>query len=665
MSNVNIKRAIGNIRSSTTVYTPIVETIVNAIEAIEEAKVTNGKIVVTVVRSPQQETDNSQTKIIGIKIRDNGIGFTNENRESFDTLYSDYKIRKGGKGFGRFTCLKYFEEMHVDSIYLDSKYMRRKFSMGKGNDIIVGEKITESDVKIIGTEIFLSEEKGGSLNRKLSTIARSIVEVLLPYFITENYNCPEIVLTEEDRSEEIVLNDYLQSSNAVIKEISLQNNKFNLNATAGQRKFSIRTFKIFSPRNKVSKISLVAHKREVTEASIQNYIPEFSEEFFEKSLVDNDSDGRNYIIKTYVFGDYLDDFVSLERGAFEFQRDHDVIYGISQIEIETRAAELTKAAVGDEISSRQEKKRERIENYVEKEAPWHKAILKDVDIANFPVNPTDADIEALLQKEKFRREVQIKNEVSAILKADDSAGLFEDVSKLVGKISESSKNDLVHYVALRRKVLEIFKKSLEVADDGSLSSESTVHDIIFPMRADSQRAEYEDHNLWIIDERLNFTTYISSDLPLNAGKTGRPDILIYNRRIAFRAENESSNPVTIFEFKKPHRDDFANPSSKDDPIQQIVRYVNSIREGKFQTPQKRKINIAENTPFYGYIICDLLPKVENWLRTEKDFKPMPDRLGWFRWYDNINLYMEVISWEKLLNDADMRNKVFFHKLGIS
>ena len=35
MSNVNIKRAVENIRLGTTIYTAIVEVVVNAIEAIE------------------------------------------------------------------------------------------------------------------------------------------------------------------------------------------------------------------------------------------------------------------------------------------------------------------------------------------------------------------------------------------------------------------------------------------------------------------------------------------------------------------------------------------------------------------------------------------------------------------------------------------------------
>ena len=144
-----------------------------------------------------------------------------------------------------------------------------------------------------------------------------------------------------------------------------------------------------------------------------------------------------------------------------------------------------------------------------------------------------------------------------------------------------------------------------------------------------------------------------------------PDLLAYDRRVLFRGDNESSNPVTIFEFKRPQRDDFVNPSSKEDPIQQIVRYVNQVRDGEDKTPGGREILISENTPFYGYVVCDLTSKVKKWLEFEKDYKPMPDNLGWFKWHGNINLYLEVVSWDKVLRDAEMRNRIFFHKLGIS
>ena len=157
---------------------------------------------------------------------------------------------------------------------------------------------------------------------------------------------------------------------------------------------------------------------------------------------------------------------------------------------------------------------------------------------------------------------------------------------------------------------------------------------------------------------------MSSDLPLDGAKSDRPDLLVYDNRVLFRGDNEASNPITIFEFKRPQRDDFVDPSSSEDPVQQIVRYANRIRDGQYKTPEGRRILVGDNTPFYGYVVCDLTPKVESWLQREKDFKPMPDRLGWFQWMGNINLYIEVISWDKVLKDAQMRNKVFFHKLGI-
>lgn len=666
MSNVNIKRAVENIRSSTTVYTPIVEVIVNAIQAIEDkGNRDKGKIRVVLKRSLQVEIDDSLANIESISVIDNGIGFTDENRESFDTLYSDYKIQQGGKGFGRFTCLKYFKDFHIDSIYNDSgKYKRRSFSMGKGNDIIVGESVRESDEMDSSTSAHLDTVKRNALDKKSMTIARSLVEKLLPYFITKDYLCPEITLEEEDGSSPIILNDYISNTSAVIQEMEIDENSFSLGQEQNIYDFQIRVFKIYSPRNKVSKISLVADKREVTETSISSYIPEFSDEFYEKRENGVDDNERNYIIKVYVFSKYLDSNVSLERGGFEFQKENDILYGISQTDIESKAAELTKKSVIDEISVRQEKKKEKINSYVEEEAPWHKKLISNIDLSSFPYNPSNEEIEVRLQREKFKQEILIKSEVNSLLKEDNADNFKETISKIVEKISESSKNDLIHYITLRRKVLDLFRKSLEIDNQGEYSSEGALHDIIFPRKEDSESIGYDEHNLWIIDERLNFTSYVSSDLPLNGGMTERPDLIAYDRRVAFRGDNESSNPVTVFEFKKPDRDDFVNPSSKEDPIKQIVRYVNSIRDGKFKTPKGQKINVADNTPFYGYVVCSLTPKVQKWLKDDQDFKIMPDGMGWFGWRTNINLYIEVMSWEKLLKDADMRNRVFFHKLGI-
>lgn len=667
MSNVNIKRAIENIRANTTVYTPIVEVVVNAIQAIECGRTKPGRIAIRVMRDEQLEIDGGRSEISGFEIEDNGIGFTDKNRESFDTLYSDQKIAEGGKGFGRFTCLKYFEDLRIDSVYHEGNgAMRRKFEMGKANDIIVNEAITAADGKESGTIVHLvGLKKGKSIDKKLKTLARNLVERLLPYFITDHYVCPEIVLSEHDDSDPIKLNDYVSNElSAVITEIPVANNAFALNSTRAAEKFQVRVFKLFYTKSQRSKISLVAHKREVSGSAIQRYIPEFSEDFYAKSASGDVDTERNYIVKAYVFGSYLDENVSLERGGFEFQMESDALLGIAQVEIEAKAAEIAKEAMGTDVVVRQEKKRERVQSYVDDEAPWHKLILDKIDLSEMPYNPSNEDIESRLQKEKYAHEIQIKRDVTKLLAEGNLDSLHDTVAKVVEKIAGTSRNDLIHYIALRRNILDLFDKSLQVEDDGRYASEGVVHDIIFPRKGDTEITSFEAHNLWIIDERLNFTKYVSSDLPLNGQRSDRPDLLVYGRRVLFRGDNEASNPITIFEFKKPQRDDFVNPSANEDPVQQLVRYVNGIREGKFLTPEGRKMLVADNTPFYGYVVCDLTPKVETWLEKEKDFKPMPDRMGWFQWRDNINLYIEVVSWDKVLKDARLRNQVFFQKLGI-
>ena len=76
MSKVNIKRAIENIRANTTVYSPIVEVVVNAIQAIESLGGQGGKITIRVLRSEQLEMDSSLSEVRSFEIVDNGIGFT-------------------------------------------------------------------------------------------------------------------------------------------------------------------------------------------------------------------------------------------------------------------------------------------------------------------------------------------------------------------------------------------------------------------------------------------------------------------------------------------------------------------------------------------------------------------------------------------------------------
>lgn len=666
MSNVNVKRLVENIRSGTNIYTPLVELVVNAIQAIDAKGIQNGLVEIEVLRSRQPDLIDHLEDVDGFVVKDNGIGFTKVNRDAFDTLYTEQKIADGGKGFGRFTCLKYFDKVKVSSTFAeDDAFRQRSFKMGLDKDIIIDEAEGPSQVKSTSTIVEISGIKSIKFpDKKLDTISRVLVERLLPYFVDKERRCPRVLIREaKDSSDSVSLNDYLGQESSQIVEVNVEHGVFSLPSNEGEKSFQVRVFKCFAPRTVKSKVSLVAHRREVTDNPLQTYIPEFAEEFFEPGPDQDLTKGRNFVIKAYVFGEYLNDNVSLERGEFRFQVESDVVNGISQIDIEQKAAEIAQSVLGTEIADRKARKQVRIDKYVTDDAPWHRVLAKEVDFSTLPMRPSNQDIELYLQKKKYEREITTRTRVRAVLNSTNPDELGEKIAQLIESISDNSKNDLIHYVSMRKCVLDLFSKSLEIGADGKHKSEGEVHDVIMPRKKDSEQLNYDAHNLWILDERLNFTSYISSDKPLRSSGD-RTDITVYNRRVAYRGDNESSNPITIFEFKKPQRDDFADPSSKEDPIQQIIRYVNQIREGKFKTPANRDILVNDTTPFYGYVVCDLTKKVKGWLQKEKNFTPMPDGLGWFNWFGNISLYMEVISWTKLLRDAEMRNKIFFNKLGI-
>ncbi len=144
--SVDISRFIGNaLREKTTIYSPVIEAIVNSIEAIRETKRTDGKIIIKPIRSVQMTMDTEALPdVTGFIVEDNGIGFNIENRNAFDTLFTDYKVETGGMGVGRFIFLKYFKKASFSSIYKDNgKYRKREFTLGSKTEIIEYENLNE------------------------------------------------------------------------------------------------------------------------------------------------------------------------------------------------------------------------------------------------------------------------------------------------------------------------------------------------------------------------------------------------------------------------------------------------------------------------------------------------------------------------------------------
>jgi hypothetical protein len=179
-------------------------------------------------------------------------------------------------------------------------------------------------------------------------------------------------------------------------------------------------------------------------------------------------------------------------------------------------------------------------------------------------------------------------------------------------------------------------------------------------------------NLWLVDERLAFHNYLASDKTLNSipitgdTSTKEPDICALNIcENPILVSDKQSLPlasITVIEIKRPMRND-AKAGEEKDPIEQALGYLNRIRKGTVTTASGRLIPNSEDIPGYCYIICDLTESIVdrcNFL----DLTITSDHLGYFGFHKQYKAYIEVISYDRLVNSAKERNRAFFDKLGL-
>jgi hypothetical protein len=176
---------------------PLFEAIMNSIQAIEERfgrdHVSSGYIRVTLIR-----TENGGC--IGFKISDNGIGFNQQNLDSFVKMDSQKKASIGGKGVGRLLWLKVADLVHIESVYVDTGTPRQvAFDFCLVDPVQNIDYSDDARPEMIGTTVDLCpyrEAYASSIPRKAATIASRILAHFISYFV--NISQPKIEIRDGD-----------------------------------------------------------------------------------------------------------------------------------------------------------------------------------------------------------------------------------------------------------------------------------------------------------------------------------------------------------------------------------------------------------------------------------------------------------------------------------
>lgn len=131
----------------------------NSIQAIEERfgrdQISSGYIRVIVVRA-------ENGKCIGFQLSDNGIGFNQQNLDSFVKMDSQKKASIGGKGVGRLLWLKVTDAVRIESVLADKETISRvSFEFCIQDPIRNIEYSNAAAAEHIGTIVDLYPYKGG------------------------------------------------------------------------------------------------------------------------------------------------------------------------------------------------------------------------------------------------------------------------------------------------------------------------------------------------------------------------------------------------------------------------------------------------------------------------------------------------------------------------
>ena len=642
---------------------PLYEAIVNSLQAIDDkGNGHDGKITVTVNRLAVLNGEGiPEGDIIGFTITDNGIGFDGPNFESFLRADSQHKEAKGGKGVGRFCWLKAFDHVHVDSTFAEGDgFYTRKFTFSASSDGIEDEvtEAIESDTCTMVELCYIKEQYLPSIPKTDGEIADSIMRHCLVYLLSDD--CPTITLVDGKTSIDInaTLGNLLESRSDTVS-FSIKEQKFTLLHIKMRAGATHR-----GGTAPASKLLLCANNRSVEEERLSTQVFNGLDRWLRVH--------HEFVYMGVLTGDYLDQNVEATRLSFSFPKSgENLLFDISKEEIVVSAYREIREFLADYIREAQNDQHARVERYVMADAPQYRHLLeyaKD-DIAAIKYGADDEAIDDALYKAKRKFDKQVASDRAKLMqKLENGSVESEDYQQkfmeVIQRSNDANKAALADYVAHRKVILDLFERGLELGDSNKYEKESYLHELIYPMRSSSDDTAYDAHNLWIIDERLTYSTYISSDLPFGGSHNEqRPDIMCLEQPVFMSAEENHGSAydsIILFELKRPMRDDY---TESDNPIRQLLDYADKIFSNKAKDDKGRYIKVNDHTRMYLYAVCDITPTLSRILKS-RNFTFTADGEGMFTYNGNYNAYIEVLPFEKMLRDSRMRNKVFFKTLGI-
>lgn len=646
-------------------FLPVFEAIVNSIHSIEDRfgmddAASQGRIQVHVHRVQQLQVPGMAGRppvepVESFTVVDNGLGFTDPNLESFETADSTAKIVRGGKGIGRLTWLVVFERAEIESRFRgdDGDLRRRSFTFsptetgisGFSDEAIDSDEKVETRVRLVGVRRRYEEP----LRRGLEVFAERVFEHCFNYFVVGN--CPRVTVVEHraDGTTELVVNERIQELDISQLE-SLRVGEHDLDLRHVQQRYA-------TGRKHLG--HLLANDRVVSSFPLAEVSDLGAEPI-------RGEEGESLIHHAFVAGAALDSAADATRTYFVLPDGEPIQEASGLLDLKTLRDEVGRVVnerLKEVLEAERKANLEKVERHIRTQQPEYARLLeqKPEELARIKWTDNTRLIDEALYRVKQEWELEIRQEQSAVEQklvesTTDVDELAEQLYRVVSETNLAGQDDLVRYVVKRRAVLQLLHKLISRQE---AALEEHIHRIVFPLKRTNGEIDYEDHNLWLVDDTLSFYEFISSELPLAQSSAApsdsmeRPDILAFKTGDPFQH-------VSLVEFKRPDRKDSENP------VAQLARYARRLRDGGSMDANGVTLpGIGMNIRIDGYAIVTLNPKMESVLSDGPgEMKRVEGEWRWYGALGNLNMNVEVLDFRAFVSRAQQRNQAFFKALSL-
>lgn len=654
---VNIERAVKSIREYIDFYQPLYESIVNSFQA----KATKIEI--------NFELDGNY--IVGYSIKDNGIGFTTANIDSFLELWSEHKIKQFALGSGRILCLKVF-----DNIIINSQTKNIGLEDGFKVDINFSKKFRASSIRDVDSGEFeeIKRYKNKSDIQETITTFKNINQ---DYKIKKDTNLYDINVIENDLLIKLLpmfINFEKESKDFQIyiqNKISFDKNKLRLKFN--KMNFKDEKFTIIKDLSKIdkdnnNKINFEFNLKYRIEKEKQQEIIQFYGaadryicSFPKGTALSKLEDGYSGIF--CLTSDYFNERVKDSRNAFRFtmnQSNPTIEDPITFPEINEQLTIILNKILRQTFKNIDQDLNIKKLNII-KSFPHLIRYVEKID--NLTIS--ESDLLKIAEEAYIKETKNIRNELISFtekIKKDKTKFDEKRYKEITNQFTQVGIEQLADYIGYRQTIIDML---LEIYNETKESKakflEDDIHNLFMPKSNSSKSSFLYGNNVWIFDDKFMSYIYTASDLTIAqivSDVTGKPkdEVIKHHQEqkpdlIMFYSDDKEGvkKDILLVEFKRLHYD----LDGRKKAITQLQDYPMYIRK-----------NIKNIRTIFSYTIIDFDEPFREWLTDSQGFIPNAfgnednDISEYYRYNKTVEAHLNVLSFSQVLHDANKRNKVF-------